>query len=37
VGIKYMTHKRFKLPKLDEHMDMGGGVMSSGRYFTEML
>ena len=36
-GINYVTHERFKLPQLDEHVDMGGGTMSIGRYFTEML
>jgi L-lactate dehydrogenase (cytochrome) len=36
-GINYATHERFKLPQLDEHIDMSGGPMSIGRYFTEML
>ncbi|WP_028467061.1 alpha-hydroxy acid oxidase [Nisaea denitrificans] len=36
-GINYVTHEAFKLPQLDEHVDMGGGAMSIGRYFTEML
>jgi L-lactate dehydrogenase (cytochrome) len=36
-GINYVTHERFKLPQLDEHVDMGGGAMSIGRYFTDML
>ena len=36
-GIAYATHERFRLPQLDEHVDMGGGAMSIGRYFTEML
>ena len=36
-GINYVTHEKFKLPQLDEHVDMGGGAMSIGRYFTEML
>jgi L-lactate dehydrogenase (cytochrome) len=36
-GINYATHERFKLPQLDEHVDMGGGALSIGRYFTEML
>jgi L-lactate dehydrogenase (cytochrome) len=36
-GIDYVTHERFRLPQLDEHVDMGGGTMSIGRYFTEML
>ena len=36
-GINYLTHEGFKLPQLDEHVDMSGGAMSIGRYFTEML
>ncbi|MBL8361421.1 MAG: alpha-hydroxy-acid oxidizing protein [Rubrivivax sp.] len=36
-GLNYVTHERFRLPQLDEHIDMGGGTMSIGRYFTEML
>jgi L-lactate dehydrogenase (cytochrome) len=36
-GINYITHERFRLPQLDEHIDMSGGPMSIGRYFTEML
>jgi L-lactate dehydrogenase (cytochrome) len=36
-GINYVTHEPFKLPQLDEHVDMSGGAMSIGRYFTEML
>lgn len=36
-GINYVTHEAFRLPQLDEHVDMGGGAMSIGRYFTEML
>ena len=36
-GINYLTHERFKLPQLDEHVDMSSGAMSIGRYFTEML
>jgi len=36
-GLNYVTHERFSLPQLDEHFDMGGGAMSIGRYFTEML
>jgi L-lactate dehydrogenase (cytochrome) len=36
-GINYVTHEKFKLPQLDEHVDMGGGVMSISRYFTELL
>lgn len=36
-GLNYITHEKFKLPQLDEHIDMGGGALSIGRYFTEML
>src|SRR5258706_6381506 len=36
-GINYITHDSFKLPQLDEHVDMSGGALSIGRYFTEML
>jgi L-lactate dehydrogenase (cytochrome) len=36
-GINYLTHERFKLPQLDEHVDMSGGALSIGRYFADML
>ncbi|MEJ2030901.1 MAG: alpha-hydroxy acid oxidase [Maritimibacter sp.] len=36
-GINYVTHEKFSLPQLDEHVDLGGGAMSIGSYFTEML
>jgi L-lactate dehydrogenase (cytochrome) len=36
-GLNYVTHERFKLPQLDQHIDMGGDAMSIGRYFSEML
>ncbi len=36
-GINYVSHEGFKLPQLDKHVDMSGGAMSIGRYFTEML
>ena len=36
-GINYVSHEKFKLPQLDDHVDMSGGAMSIGRYFTEML
>jgi L-lactate dehydrogenase (cytochrome) len=36
-GINFLTHEGFKLPQLAEHVDMSGGAMSIGRYFTEML
>ncbi|TAM96273.1 MAG: alpha-hydroxy-acid oxidizing protein [Rhizobiaceae bacterium] len=36
-AINYLRHESFKLPQLDTHVDMGAGVMSISRYFTEML
>lgn len=36
-AIDYVTHEKFKLPQLDNHVDMGGGALSISRYFTEML
>jgi L-lactate dehydrogenase (cytochrome) len=36
-GINYATHERFKMPQVDEHVDMSGGALSIGRYITEML
>ncbi len=36
-GINYVTHERFRLPQLEEHVDMSGGASSIGGYFTEML
>ena len=36
-AINYLLHERFRLPQLEEHVDMSGGAMSIGRYFTEML
>ncbi|MEM9047118.1 MAG: alpha-hydroxy acid oxidase [Pseudomonadota bacterium] len=36
-AINYLTNKKFELPQLDAHVTMGGGAMSVGRYFTEML
>ncbi len=36
-GINYVTHEPFKLPQLDEHVDMEAGTMSIGKYFTDML
>lgn len=36
-AVNYLAHERFTLPQLDEHVDMSGGAMSIGRYFTEML
>ena len=36
-GINYITHERFKLPQLDDYVDMSGGAMSIAQYFAEML
>ena len=36
-GINYVTHEKFALPQLDDHIDMSAGALSIGRYFTEML
>lgn len=36
-GLNYVTHERFRLPQLEEHVDMGGGALSISRYFTDML
>ncbi len=36
-GINYITHEKFRLPQLEQHIDMSGGAVSIGRYFTEML
>jgi L-lactate dehydrogenase (cytochrome) len=36
-GLNYVTHDRFRMPQLDEHIHMGGDTISIGRYFTEML
>jgi L-lactate dehydrogenase (cytochrome) len=36
-GFNYLLREPFRLPQLDEHIDMSGGAMSIGRYFTEML
>ena len=36
-GLNYVTHERYRMPQLDEHIDMGGDTISIGRYFTELL
>src|SRR5689334_7775863 len=36
-AINYLTHEKFKMPQLDGFVDMSGGAMSIGRYFTEMF
>ena len=36
-ALNYLTHAKFSLPQLDDHVDMSDGPISIGRYFTEML
>jgi L-lactate dehydrogenase (cytochrome) len=36
-AIDYALHEKFSLPQLGQHVDMRGGAVSIGRYFTEML
>jgi L-lactate dehydrogenase (cytochrome) len=36
-ALEYFTHERFRMPQLEEHVDMGGGATSIGDYFTNML
>ena len=36
-AIDYFTHEKFRLPQLEDHVDMGGGATSIGDYFTNML
>lgn len=36
-GFNYATHEGFRMPQLEEHIDMKGDPISIGRYFSEML
>ncbi|MDC0738897.1 alpha-hydroxy acid oxidase [Cognatishimia sp. SS12] len=36
-GINYLTHEKFSLPQLEDHIEMDGGASSIGGYFSEML
>jgi L-lactate dehydrogenase (cytochrome) len=36
-GLNYLRHEGFRLPQLEEHVDMRGTSISIGRYFSEML
>lgn len=36
-GINYVTHEKFRLPQLEDHVNMGSGASSIGGYFTDML
>ena len=35
--IDYLSHEKFRLPQLEDHVDMSGGATSIGDYFTNML
>jgi L-lactate dehydrogenase (cytochrome) len=36
-ALNYLTHESFKLPQLSDHVDMSGGAVAIGKYFTDML
>jgi L-lactate dehydrogenase (cytochrome) len=36
-GVNYLAHERFRLPQLEEHLDMSGDAVSISRYFSEMF
>lgn len=36
-GLNFVLREPFKLPQLDQHVEMGSNAMSIGRYFTDML
>ena len=36
-ALNYLTHEKFSLPQLDDHVDMSDGPISIGKYFTDML
>ena len=36
-ALNYLTHEKFSLPQLDDFVDMSGGALSIGKYFTDML
>jgi L-lactate dehydrogenase (cytochrome) len=36
-GLNYLTHERYRLPQLEEHLDMSGDAVSISRYFSEMF
>jgi L-lactate dehydrogenase (cytochrome) len=36
-ALNHFLHEKFKLPQLDNHVDMGSGTLSISKYFTEML
>jgi L-lactate dehydrogenase (cytochrome) len=36
-GLNYLTHERYRLPQLEEHLDVSGDAVSISRYFSEMF
>lgn len=36
-AIDYLTHEKFRLPQLEQHVEMAAGATSIGDYFTNML
>src|SRR5271169_3399987 len=36
-AIDYLPHEKYRMPQLEEHVDMGGGATSIGDYFTNLL
>lgn len=36
-ALEYLAHEKFRLPQLQQHVDMGDGASSIGDYFTNML
>jgi isopentenyl diphosphate isomerase/L-lactate dehydrogenase-like FMN-dependent dehydrogenase len=36
-GLNYLTHERYRLPQLEEHLDLSGDAVSISRYFSEMF
>jgi L-lactate dehydrogenase (cytochrome) len=36
-GLNYLTHERYRLPQLEQHLDMSGDAVSISRYFSEMF
>jgi L-lactate dehydrogenase (cytochrome) len=36
-AVDYLTHEKFRLPQLEEHVEMAGGTTSISEYFSNML
>lgn len=36
-AVGYLTHEKFRLPQLEEHVSIAGGAISISDYFTNML